>query len=488
MLGCMPSHGSSNISSRGLIINARAIASCCCCQPDKSPPRRWRICASTGNISLTSRGMCFFSVRPAAKAVLRFSSTVSRGKISRPCGTYPIPKRARASARLPSKVSPSNSTAPERNGSKPITALSKDVFPTPIRPISTVQPPAGTVRSRSHRVWLSPGNWLRPLISSISRAQIDFDDPRISLHLVHAALHEHATLVQDRHFACDGTHEAHVVLHHYHRMSPGEPDQQLRRALGLLMRHAGDGFVHQQRLGLLHEQHADLQPLLLAVRQFGGARMTLRSEHDRVQYRIDTVALLARHAREQRGPHALVGAHRELEVFRHAVFGKYRGFLKFTADARARDLVLAHACQIHLGAEKGRALIGTRLSGNHVHHRGLARTVGADDAAQFAVVDIKRELIKRLEAVKAHRDVLKIQYGCAARVHRARSTAGSYVGYFVKSFFTPFEQRPHLATSLSAGRRRRRHRPTKPRGRNNVATMNRAPSANNHTSGNAPVK
>src|SRR3569832_684989 len=195
-----------------------------------------------------------------------------------------------------------------------------------------------------------------------------------------------------------------------------------------------------------------------------------------------------RRNREQRGPHALVGAHRELEVFIHAVFGKYRGFLKFAADARARDLVLAHARQIHLRAEKGRALIGTRLSGNHVHHRGLARTVGADDAAQFAVVDIKRELIKRLEAVKAHRDVLKIQYGCAARVHRARSTAGSYVGYFVKSFFTPFEQRPHLATSLSAGRRRRRHRPTKPRGRNNVATMNRAPSANNHTSGNAPVK
>jgi hypothetical protein len=33
--------------------------------------------------------------------------------------------------------------------------------------------------------------------------------------------------------------------------------------------HAGDRLVEHQQLGLLHQQHADLQPLLLAVRAAG---------------------------------------------------------------------------------------------------------------------------------------------------------------------------------------------------------------------------
>ena len=47
----------------------------------------------------------------------------------------------------------------------------------------------------------------------------------------------------------------------------GEREQQLGGALGFLRRHAGDRLVDQQQLRLLHQQHADLEPLLLAVRR-----------------------------------------------------------------------------------------------------------------------------------------------------------------------------------------------------------------------------
>jgi hypothetical protein len=44
----------------------------------------------------------------------------------------------------------------------------------------------------------------------------------------------------------------------------------------------------------------------------------------------------------------------------------------------------AHAGQVDGLAEEGRAAVGPGLAGDHVHHRGLARAVGADDAAQLA--------------------------------------------------------------------------------------------------------
>jgi len=43
--------------------------------------------------------------------------------------------------------------------------------------------------------------------------------------------------------------------------------QQLLRLLALLTRHARDRLVPEQELRVLHEQHGDLEPLPLAVRE-----------------------------------------------------------------------------------------------------------------------------------------------------------------------------------------------------------------------------
>ena len=86
----------------------------------------------------------------------------------------------------------------------------------------------------------------------------------------HRPLGEHAALVQHRDLARDLLDEGHVVLDHHERVLAGERQEQLAGALGLLVAHAGDRLVEQQQPGLLHQQHADLQPLLLAVREQSG--------------------------------------------------------------------------------------------------------------------------------------------------------------------------------------------------------------------------
>jgi hypothetical protein len=51
---------------------------------------------------------------------------------------------------------PSNSTRPPRAGTSPIAVFSSVVLPTPLRPSSTVQAPAGTASDTSRRMWLPP--------------------------------------------------------------------------------------------------------------------------------------------------------------------------------------------------------------------------------------------------------------------------------------------------------------------------------------------
>ncbi|KAG1244726.1 hypothetical protein G6F65_021638 [Rhizopus arrhizus] len=157
--------------------------------------------------------------------------------------------------------------------------------------------------------------------------------------------------------------------------------QQFAGAFGLGVGHARHGFVQQQQLGFLHQQHADLQPLLLAMRQQAGGPPHLGPQPDQVQRFADLVGLFAGQPREQRGPHALVGLHRQFQVFEHGVLFEHSGALELAADARMRDLRLVQGRKVDALAEEGGARRWPRLAGDDVHHRGLARAVGADDAA-----------------------------------------------------------------------------------------------------------
>ena len=76
---------------------------------------------------------------------------------------------------------------------------------------------------------------------------------------------EDAPFVQHDDASGNRADEVHVVLDHDDGVLTGERDQQLGGPLGFMGRHAGHRLVHEQQLGFLHEQHTDLEPLLLAM-------------------------------------------------------------------------------------------------------------------------------------------------------------------------------------------------------------------------------
>ena len=51
---------------------------------------------------------------------------------------------------------------------------------------------------------------------------------------------------------------------------PAEREEQFAGLVRFLVGHAGGGFIHEEELGVLGEEHADLEPLLLAVGERAG--------------------------------------------------------------------------------------------------------------------------------------------------------------------------------------------------------------------------
>src|SRR5690606_40077838 len=120
---------------------------------------------------------------------------------------------------------------------------------------------------------------------------------------------------------------------------------------GLLTGHAGDRLVDQKQLRALHQQHADLEPLLLPVRQRAGRPARVRGEPDDSQRLVDPVALLAVRPREQRRPNVLARRACELEVLDDGVLREYRRLLELPTYPLSRDVVLAVTQQVGVSPE-----------------------------------------------------------------------------------------------------------------------------------------
>ena len=155
--GARPSDGSSINSTRGLPISARPIASICCSPPESDPATCCSRSFSRGN-SATTRSRFHGTGAPARDRpeTIRFSRTVSVGKMRRPCGTKPTPLRAIASGTRRETGSPNKRISPRRGGRKPMMALMQVVFPAPLRPSSASTFPALSVNDTSCSTWLSP--------------------------------------------------------------------------------------------------------------------------------------------------------------------------------------------------------------------------------------------------------------------------------------------------------------------------------------------
>ncbi len=76
----------------------------------------------------------------------------------------------------------------------------------------------------------------------------------------------------------EAAHEVHVVLDDDDRAIRGDPPEEFARGGSLVLAHAGDGLIEEQHLRVEHEEHRDLQPLLLTVRKDAGRRRALVAE------------------------------------------------------------------------------------------------------------------------------------------------------------------------------------------------------------------
>jgi hypothetical protein len=84
--------------------------------------------------------------------------------------------------------------------------------------------------------------------------------------MIDRTLGQHRSFVQHGDFHAESTDKRHVVLDDDDGAGAVDLAQQFGRLLCFRIGHAGHRLIDQQQSRLLRQQHADLEPLLLAVR------------------------------------------------------------------------------------------------------------------------------------------------------------------------------------------------------------------------------
>ncbi len=214
------------------------------------------------------------------------------------------------------------------------------------------------------------------------------------------------------------THEGHVVLDHDHRLVLVDLFEQFCGLMRFHIRHARHRLIHQKQFGILRQQHTDLEPLLLAVRQRAGQTIARILEPDRLQHALDAFALVGRFAPEQRAAYAMIDVERQQQIVLDGLAFEHRRLLEFASDAEFGDLCFVEPRQIDRAVEQHVALVRLGLAGDDVHHRGLAGAVRADDGAHLARRNGQRQIVNGVEAVERDMHAVEIEHGgCGAGVH-----------------------------------------------------------------------
>ena len=160
----------------------------------------------------------------------------------------------------------------------------------------------------------------------------------------------------------------------------------------------GDRLVEQQHLGVLHQQHADLEPLLLAVRQDAGGDVGAgRSSPIVSSAALDLVGHPGPAAQQRQRAAAAAG--RDVEVLQHRQLLEHRRGLERAADAEPDDLVRPSGPAGP--ARRTRAdPVAVHQPGDGVDQRGLAGAVRSDEEAQLALEQRQVDAVDGLEPVE----------------------------------------------------------------------------------------
>ena len=307
-----------------------------------------------------------------------------------------MPRRTMASESAPWIGRPPKLIVPALGTSRPDTVRSTVVLPAPFAPMRATSSPSFTSRQTESSTRVLP-RWSVTLLSDsigLLYAEVRLDDPPVGAHLGGPALGDRLAVVEDHDAVGDVHHHVHVVLDEHDGEAPGaQLGDEPHDVLALLAVHPGGRLVEQQHLRLGCERLRNLEQALVAVGELLGAQMhlgprpTLRSasrarasgsESPRASAPASTPSITAS------GPNT-------------SVFWKVR---------------TTPSCAMRKGAGRdGVALNKTSRApgappGDDVEERGLARTVGADDAQHFARGHGEIHTLQRRQAAEAYRDAL----------------------------------------------------------------------------------
>ena len=169
------------------------------------------------------------------------------------------------------------------------------------------------------------------------------------MHLLQGSIRHHLSFVEHRHPRAEQADEFHVVLDDDDAVVVLQFQQQLRGENGFFVGQPGGRLVDQQQHRRGQDQHADFQPLPLAVAQVlylsvGGLRQADAGENLE-----NALALFGGRRMHEAAMERLPARQRQLHVFVNRQAVEDGGGLEFASHAAAGDFRIAHAGDIGIG-------------------------------------------------------------------------------------------------------------------------------------------
>src|SRR5438477_9764368 len=436
--GARPIDGSSIQRKRGRDISARAMASICCSPPDMVPPRCERRSRNRGNISRTpSRSLSISARSLRMKApIIRFSSTVNRGKIRRASGTIAIPCATRREVFQLVMSWPSYQTEPLAGRTEPMTAFMVVDLPDALPPNRQTISPRRISMLTSRRA----GTWPYRTSTSCKRrttsaagaaglggrcpsAEVGFDVFWIAVDLLGQAFGDLHAMVHHNDAIRDFHHQRHVVLDEKDRQ-PAVADRagqsgDLDRVIGV---HAGCGFVEQQQLGARCQRASHLGAA--AVRVGEAERRIIEPRLEPLAEEIDggmdlrlggalgpKCARPERHGSQHAAPRPVVRP--QQDVLPDGQLRKDPDVLKGTGHPLVGNAMRGQPDELPAEQADG-SRRWSQDAGNQVEDRGLASAVRPHEADDLTLVDVDVEAVDGRQAAKSARQAADLQDGLAS--------------------------------------------------------------------------
>ena len=234
--------------------------------------------------------------------------------------------------------------------------------------------------------------------------EVGLDHLRNLLDLVERTLGDDLALVEHGDAGIEQADEFHVVFDHNDAVLVLQLEQQLGGEHGFLVGQSGGRFIDEQQLGAGEDQHADLQPLALAVAEKLDRPVDVVDQANPFKDLVDLLGFPGCGCHLQVPQQLLPAGQGQFHVLSHVKSIKDRGGLELASDSLPGDIDFAGPGDVG-SSEFDTALADRSLAADHVTEGGLAGTIGSDDHVQRVVRHAVVVDVESLEAVEVDLDV-----------------------------------------------------------------------------------